>query len=166
MPRPDRFALPSLAPRTVGLPLATEPLTIKDASSMVWTSRFTPPRSFPTTSMLASAMNGCARRIRSDSARRSSEHRPRTCSNRNRRMISSRVTTCVSRTTFPTTGTRRNPATVGASASMLMESIRCPRQGTSPVVRCAARGDAPAHNSNVTVRTRTPLFAHLALQFL
>jgi len=67
---------------TVGDRLATTPLSTIDDSSMVRTSRSTPPRSLRTTSIVASARNGCARRMRSDSARRSSLHRSPTCSSR------------------------------------------------------------------------------------
>ena len=90
-PCPATFALPASTEVTCGAAARTFPPKTMAASSLVATSRSTPPDSLATTKASASAMNGCARRMRSESARRCSLHASPRWRSRKRRINSGRV---------------------------------------------------------------------------
>src|SRR5262245_3151969 len=168
MPLPPMFASPSLMKRTGGDPGPNAPPRTNAISSVVRTSMDTSSSvESATTRTDASAMKGCARRIRSDSARRSSLHGVPWDSSRKRRTTSGSVVWWTAATMLASGLTRRSTAAVGADVWIVMVLIRCPthrtNRGSCPVAPVAV---TVVSASATTVLRRRRLLPHPAFQLV
>ena len=109
-------------------------------------------------------MNGCARRMRSDSARRSSLHRSPSCSSMNRLMTSGLVVRCTAFATFASGGACLKIATDGAADLIVTAAIRWPAHFTVSE-SCAPTLTAAMNESSAAsvIREARMLFPHPAL---